>query len=125
MTVSSHSAEPAWERSAASKILTQAADLIEPEGRWTQGAAARNAAGVPVYISTDAACYCAMGAMALVAGAIDEDITDKVGWFEAVCAVQDIAHCVLLTDWNDASGRTQAEVVATLRAAAAHLQVAA
>lgn len=92
-------------------ILDQAADLIEPEGAWTQGWFARDRHGhkVPTW-SPDAVCWCAIGAilraanLPSVAGAARSHIFSLVG---------------PIPDFNDAPERTQAEVVAKLREAAA------
>lgn len=91
-----------------SEVLAKAADLIEPEGRWTQSAAARDSQGTWV-TSRDprAVCWCAIGALnragddlvlsSVAAGFVRDLIGDAVG------------------SWNDTKGRTQAEVVKALR----------
>lgn len=95
-----------------SQILDAAADLIEPEGRWTQGAFARTAKGRPIGLRDGAAaCWCAVGAIErVVGGAIFT--ADRAFAF---------AQRSLQSAWapfNDAPNRTQAEVVAALRKAA-------
>lgn len=95
-------------------VLDKAADLIEPEGAWTQEAYGRDANGLECQVVEEAVCFCAMGAIYKAAG--------KIGEFEHDADL--IAPLALLLDegiddWNDAPGRTQAEVVAKLREAAA------
>lgn len=91
-------------------ILDRAADLIEPEGAWIQGDWALDAEGNAAGYH-GGVCWCADGAILQVAHSIPggpdeawEAFTDAVG--------------VSLIGFNDAPGRTQAEVVAALRAAA-------
>lgn len=95
-----------------SEILNKAADLIEPEGAWTQGHFARRADGAKTgWTEEDASCFCVSGAIKRVAPASWE------AWnkFDAYCRQRGFAH---MATWNDAPERTQAEVVAALRAAA-------
>lgn len=101
-------------------VLERAADLIEPEGAWTQGGA-RNARGFLTWGSDpEAKSFCALAAIARVAG--------PAGWREPVAgqARDALRETVglrwdqLLGDhWNDAPERTQADVVASLREGAA------
>ncbi|MFA6031846.1 MAG: hypothetical protein WC889_02965, partial [Myxococcota bacterium] len=51
-------------------VLERAADLIEPEGAWTQGESARDANGKPLKQGSDhnAVCWCVLGAIGKVAG---------------------------------------------------------
>ena len=94
-------------------VLDKAADLIEPEGAWTQGAEARDANGEELsYPYDDAVCFCAGGAVW------------KAGheWSVAISAWRLFQSTVPYEDgpeWNDEPERTQAEVVAKLREAAA------
>lgn len=103
-------------------ILTAAADLIEPEGRWTQGHTARDRDGRVVPCDArNAFCYCAIGALWRAGGlarlteartALAQALgyhADKYNRWRGKAPVP----C-----WNDAPERTQAEVVAALRAAA-------
>jgi len=86
------------------EVLEKAADLLEPEGRWTQHAYGRwNGSGY--------SCWCMFGAIDAIAsdykiGAQCNNVVDRVVGQG-------------LVDWNDAPGRTQPEVVAALRRAAA------
>lgn len=96
-------------------VLDAAADLLEPKGAWTQGAFARNADGDFTGLSEfrgPAVCWCIMGATEKVtddprlAGEADRYVARLVPGFS-------------IEDFNDAPERTQAEVVAKLREAAA------
>jgi hypothetical protein len=88
-----------------SEILFAAADLIEPEGAWTQRR----------FGSREAGCYCIMGALhqhRWDAGLeFDDGVRAPALYLEGFLG-EIVAH------WNDARGRTQAEVVAKLREAA-------
>lgn len=100
-------------------VLERAADLIEPEGAWTQHHYARNEYGTPFihcsrYPEGVATCFCANGAINVAAGnKPTEDYTPATNFFADMFADGDSG------DWNDAPARTQAEVVAKLREAAA------
>jgi hypothetical protein len=87
-----------------SEVLSKAADLIEPEGAWTQGQYGAFDEEAHAYT-----CLCLFGA---VKEAGDEtDAADGVWKFlQAATSNKPI-------DWNDQPGRTQAEVVAALRQA--------
>ncbi len=95
----------------APEVLEAAADLLEKPGAWTQGAHARNAAGAPMLVGSrpDAVCWCALGALDRMAPTNDL-------WDATVQAMKEVVGHV--ADFNDATGRTQAEVVAALRQAA-------
>ena len=96
------------------EVLERAADLIEPEGAWTTDASARNQSGESVSVrNPDAVCFCALGAiLRFGGGAMNAD--DYFGNF-----LQDRQNWLAIGHWNDAPGRTQAEVVPKLREAAA------
>lgn len=101
MTMSSTPLKDAGE---IARILDAAADLIEPEGAWGQG-----------QWESSTGCLCAEGALAK-AGACERFVDvcrAPVGRFFEPLVGGDIVA------WNDAPGRTQAEVVAKLREAAA------
>lgn len=91
-------------------VLDRAADLLTPEGAWTQCAEARDAAGSTVEASDPAAtCWCLDGAYSFVGG----EWNDR-GW--------DLLRKVVRTgpiSWNDDPRRKQAQVVSALRKAAA------
>lgn len=90
-----------------SEILDAAADLIEPEGAWTQG-----------YFGMwdGSTCFCAVGAIGRAAGF--RRIDEAENWVEANAADLLGMGWFGLEDWNDRPDRTQAEVVAKLREAA-------
>jgi len=106
-------------------ILTAAADLIEPEGAWTQRAYARDRDGEDIEDRSsyyedepefEAVCYCAIGAIMTAAGERPDRVgQDDMGALEVfACFVGEESIHI----WNDNPERTQAEVVAALRAAA-------
>jgi hypothetical protein len=96
-----------WKRavSAVADKLREARALIERG--WTQGAYARNAAGEDLedvdweFSDTDPVCWCMSGAM-MQAGLEDE----------ADDFIQRAIGKKFIPEWNDASERTQAEVLA-------------
>lgn len=95
------------------EVLRKAADLIEPEGAWTQGHGARDEDGAPITSSSEAAvCWCAFGAIWHAQGRM------IIGETPAEAALGKVIGGARIDDWNDAPGRTQAEVVAALRKAA-------
>lgn len=105
-------------------VLDRAADLIEPEGAWTQGAYAKTADGNH-FMHGDAAgavCWCAIGAIDKASASQGRDHPNYL-WLGAARQLADILPqaCGLndtITTFNDDPGRTQAEVVAKLREAA-------
>lgn len=91
-------------------VLERAADLIEPEGAWTQGRFGSRAAG----------CYCAYGAMIEAYrdfGEPNSGLYSNLYTSATRCLEDAIGGRVAA--FNDAPDRTQAEVVAKLREAAA------
>lgn len=98
------------------EVLSRAADLIEPERAWTQGCEARDVDGVELvdYSGTDAICWCVGGAIWKAA--------DDVGYKNpnvAMRFLESLLDVCNVPEWNDAPKRTQSEVVAKLREAAA------
>jgi hypothetical protein len=101
-------------------VLLAAALLIEPEGAWTQGAFNRDAdgeTGDDLVVDTPV-CWCALGAVAHV---LRHDAAQP--WSGAALEAE-LAIVALLDNsdvpaFNDTPGRTQSEVVAKLREAAA------
>lgn len=119
------------------QILLDAADILEQEGKWTQGdwfeACDTNPDGVS---------YCADGALTVAAGITRVELTDDgdiiqhhLGRYdsddvEAVYQAYETAYTLAsayvrergthggIIHYNDANGRTQTEVVGALRAAA-------
>ena len=97
------------------------------ERGWTQKAMARNAKGQEVGCEDPNACeWCLLGALNLalfkVMGTWPQEITLRLDVMDrALVAVKDAANPDVpwnVAGWNDAKKRTQAEVVAVLRAAA-------
>ena len=96
------------------EILLKAADLIEPEGKWTQGAYARTVDGTSQLVPNDASCcFCAVGALIRLGGTLSDRVAT-----DACLVLGRVLRC-RVSDWNDDPRRTQAEVVAALRKAAA------
>jgi len=93
-------------------VLDAAADLVAKLKGWTQGAYARDADGRDVNpyekwrASPQAVCFCLYGALAQVASQAGME------------KIPSLTDPLPSTEWNDAPGRTQSEVVAALRAAA-------
>lgn len=102
-------------------ILDRAADLIEPEGRWMQRHAGRDAKGRIVDPDRiDAAvCFCAVGAIWKAVGGM----TDANKRFVIDECFPPVHRAIRrergIGTWNDHPKRTQAQVVAKLREAAA------
>ena len=97
-------------------VLAKAADLIEPEGAWTQKAIGRDDAGVDVGNSKElsrAVCYCAAGAI-WIAASMDDDVVQR-----AFSVLNNNGATEGVGPWNDKRGRTQSEAVDFLRKAAA------
>jgi hypothetical protein len=105
-----------------SEILTKAADLLEKPGAWTKFEFARDAAGRAVYqTSSLATCWCARGAIAAVNEEEDDHTANNRNW-KAAAQLMGFHDVHDIEDWNDAPGRTQAEVVAALRTAASQAE---
>ena len=95
-------------------VLDAAADLLEKPKGWTQKTSARDFKGREVPASSPSAtCFCVMGAIARVVGD-----NSSVRQSEARDRLRPLLPTFYISDWNDAPGRTQSEVVAALRAAA-------
>lgn len=92
-----------------SQVLDAAADLIEPEGCWTQREWARDGDGRGACHPDDAACWCGWGAI---------EVSSVGGGDTRALAHSFVQRCGFSIGWNDAPERTQAEVVAVLRKAA-------
>lgn len=97
------------------QVLEDAAALIEPDGKWTQGEYALDASGFktsPVSKARQPVCFCMLGAVKHASGNPRED-SKVMNWLHYNLGSRGT--------WlfNDAEGRTQAEVVAKLRDAAA------
>lgn len=109
-------------------VLERAADLIEPDGAWTQRSYARDKRGREVSPgSPDAKCHCAIGAVSAVS-LNDHALMHRAlaalgeGWKPASNyrpAMSTAPYISAIAQWNDREGCTQAEVVARLREVAA------
>lgn len=95
-----------------SQILSDAADLIEPEGAWTQGVSARQVNGLPAGIFSDEACsWCLVGALDKAAR---NPRYANAAWVEVNRRTsRDFRK--LPVRWNDQPDRKQSEVVGLLR----------
>lgn len=95
-----------------SDILDAAADKITPPGSWTQQCSARTETGFPCLPnSPEAACWCATGA-------IYAQLQRRNFFHPALIYLAAVIPMDGLVAWNDAKGRTQAEVIRALRDAA-------
>jgi hypothetical protein len=113
-SISSDAPSPTQEHTTPAAILTAAADLIEPEGCWTQGTSYRDGQGRAVDGCDPSVVVsrCMNGAIGTVSG-LDFRLTGPAYSILEGVVGRDTAF------WNDEPGRTQAEVVAALRKAAA------
>ena len=95
-------------------VLLAAADLVEPYGRWTRHELARDADGRSAApTGPHARCWCVAGALqAVCGGAASGAYQDAMEWLMRAAGLTNVS------GWNDAPGRTSAEVVALLRRAA-------
>lgn len=93
-------------------VLSAAADLIAPEGAWTQRVLARHRNGNPIGPHTpNAACWCSIGAL-------DRSSGSYCDYVSALRALQKAVGKEDVAAWNDHPERTQAQVVAAFRKAA-------
>ena len=103
----------------AAEILRAAAELVERPGAWTQGELARCESGQADHFDApSAACWCAMGAVFHVAQKSciwDSTVDARAALLRQIQPIESIA------GWNDAPGRTAAEVACLMRRAAATL----
>lgn len=98
-----------------SQVLSEAADLLEKPGAWTQKALSRDASGRLVHPFSAGACsFCMAGAIGRVVG------TGSV-YCEETLPAMDFVEGILdrIPSYNDHPRRTQGQIVATLRRAAA------
>jgi len=103
------------EKLSVADVLDRAADLIEPEGAWTQHVFARDGDRRTYWQDSKATCRCIRGAVWFVAGSQRLDVENAL---EAVLPASGPGLSALVV-YNDAPERTQPEVVAKLREAAA------
>ena len=92
-------------------LARQVRELLAVPERWTQGAPARSAKGRRVPPSSPSAvCWCVAGAIERQGEVTGARMRDELGVLRAMSkAAQQIAW-----DWNDAPGRTHADVLALL-----------
>lgn len=113
----------------ASDILEKAAEIVA--SGWTQGAFARDKAGTDIADTFPheivPTCFCVFGAINVANGLAPD--TERFGGTDGLSPADRFALRALgfdiafqLAEWNDAPDRTQAEVVAKLREAAALAQ---
>jgi hypothetical protein len=97
----------------AEKLAAIADEIEQHPERWTQGELARDVEGdeVPTE-SAEAACWCAWGWIDRVTGEY------TLAYHPAVRALSCAVRADII-DWNDAPGRTAAEVAAAFRRASA------
>lgn len=110
------------DNAAIADVLDRAANLIEPEGAWTQGAYSRdqngNASGDRVAVGKQV-CWCAMGALGKVSCKGHFRVYEYGTVTRKACEI--LEHVIGdddIPEWNDAPSRTQTEVVAAFREAA-------
>ena len=93
-------------------VLRAARARLTPEGAWTQSEFARNADGRAVPVdSSEAVCWCLRGAF------MADNHTTPLRVIDAMPRRW-------VVEWNDAPGRTQAEVLAFLDARIAEAEAA-
>ena len=104
------------EPKSVADVLDAAADLLTPEGAWTQGALAKAADGewVDSGLSPAASCWCLLGAVERGGGNPVWSAARRV-----IATALGVDEREGIPTWNDAPERTQPEVVAKLREAAA------
>jgi len=100
--------------------LNAAANMLARPNGWTQYAFARNVDGESVLAGCDyAVCFCVSGALRyLTRERSDLYWEDGHPMVLTQRYIRTAAGCDSVWNWNDAPGRTQQEVVDTLRAAA-------
>jgi hypothetical protein len=97
------------------EILTATRALLSRPERWTQRAYARDGAGQPVCNhEPEACCWCLSGAVARTSRAYSAKYLSLA--YQAIYAAAGVEMGGLI-DWNDAPGRTHADVIAMLDAA--------
>ena len=107
------------------EVLEKGAKILSADGAWTQRTFARDALGNAYegygeqgdIRDFGAQCFCVFGALAMAEGAKDPEEARR--GHKALMRHLDLPFVARIADWNDAACRTQAEVVAALRSAAA------
>lgn len=104
---------------AIADVLSRAAAILSASGAWGAGWYAKDRFGESVDTSDDAACrFCAMGAVYRAAGISSRARTPAPIITATRAHLSKVLGCGV-AHWNDAPERTQQEVVAKLREAAA------
>ena len=102
----------------ASEVLEAVAELLSPEGRWTQRVFARNCVGLPINPeSPSATCWCLQGAIQRIAGE-----NGSIGTLTTIAyavSAQIPTKEASISVWNDRHDRTQQQVVTVAKLAAA------
>ncbi len=99
------------------RILIDARELIEGEGKWCQGAYAKNGQGWPVSeFSPNACSWCLLGAILKLSVCENREITHEV--VSLLVKALKVTHSGELVSYNDSPNRKQKEVVSLLRKAA-------
>lgn len=107
----------------AAEVLRVARELVARPGGWCQRALARTASGHPAPThSREAVCFCARGALMRAAGMQPELVLFSPRAEAALDAAAREQGFIGFVGYNDAPGRTQAEVVALYDAAIAKLE---
>lgn len=114
------SANPPGKPLSAGKVLADAAYLLETRG-WTQHVFGRDKAGYEVaeYALSEAACLCAIGAIAVAVGRMPDVTWDGTVAEEATDLLAKHIGTRWIPGWNDEPGRTREEVIGAFRGAAA------
>lgn len=91
-------------------ILRDAKTLLETKG-WTQHHYARNAEGAGASLAADAVCFCALGAISVASGGNPDDDYGSAAAY-ALARTCGGGSTWTVPEFNDAEGRTVAEVLA-------------
>lgn len=106
---------------ATESLLRDAADFLEPDGRWTKGGWAKNGNGSLVNFSDpDAVCFCVLGALYKLGGEVTYIFdSDKPACYAESLLEQRLSLTnASVAEWNDDAGRDKREVLKALRSAA-------
>lgn len=105
----------AYDPERTKSILERAAEFLTDE-KWSQGDLSLDVRGLEVYHDSPDACrWCANGALRVMANDDEQDYTEAEMWLLDLVVK---AGFDSVEDWNDAPGRTAAQVRAMLRKAA-------
>lgn len=121
------------------EVLQGALKLLQAKTRWIKGAYGKTGTGTPLsetqVCTNPAVCYCAMGALykandcvddeTLVNGAADILYSQLSNYWKNMNDEECLPSGGVIVIWNDAKGRTHAQVVATFKKAIAAVKAAA